>query len=84
MEKIKLVRPTKKDEKRVLDFKQECLSDGEKEIHGDGGLDNIDSYDEWLKKLKDGSKIETCSSDFVPATTYIAIRESDNKVIGTL
>jgi len=83
MEKIKLIRPNQKYKKAVMEFKNECLQENE-EIHGDGGLDKSNTFEEWLKKLEKESSKKTCDENFVPATTWLAVREFDGKIIGSI
>jgi predicted acetyltransferase len=82
MNEIKLIKPSLDDKKRVLDFKRECLESGENEIHGDGGLDEIDDYKEWFKKITLDSDLKNCEKTWVPATVYLAIRHEDNNIVG--
>lgn len=78
-----LVRPNLKYKEKAWEFRNECLIESE-EIHGDGGLDKSNNFEEWLENLKKESNKETCGEKFVPATTWLAIRESDEKVIGSI
>jgi len=83
MDRLKLIKPTLKDKEKAWEFRNECLLENE-EIHGDGGLDKSNSFEEWLENLKKESSKETCGENFVPATTWLAVRESDEKVVGSI
>ena len=83
MEKLKLIKPTKREEKEVMGFRKECLKN-EKEIHGDGGLDQMENYGEWLEHINNESNGINLKDGWVPATTFVAIKETDNKVVGIL
>ena len=82
MEKIKLIKPTKEYEEQAKEYIQE-FKDYNSEINGVGGLDKHDNYDEWLQKIEDYSKGINLG-ELVPASTYFAIRENDNKIIGMI
>ena len=83
MEKLKLVKPTKKYKRQAIDYIQEFYKYNSK-IHGVGGLcRHLDDYDGWLDKLEyDRNKIP--NEEFVPAETYFLIRENDDRIIGMI
>ena len=84
MDKIKLVFPTKSYEKQAKEYLQEHYENCEKSLNGTGGMARYENYDQWLDKIyKEHNKINI-SQDRVPATTYFAVRESDNKIIGMI
>lgn len=81
MSELKLVHPTKAYEKQVMDYKTEMLENGDS-FDGCAGLKNVATYDEWLdfdKRLK-----EQYGKDYVPSDVYLAVRISDNKLIGIM
>ena len=45
---------------------------------------HLDNYDGWLKKLENDLDYNNIKPDRVPANTYFAIREKDNKIIGMI
>jgi predicted acetyltransferase len=54
-------------------------------LHGIGGLDSqIDNYEEWVKNLDDYANGQNLPAGYVPASTYFAIREIDNRIVGML
>ena len=81
---LKLVFPTKEYKEQVEGYLKECLDNGEKELNGDGGLDRIKDFDKWLEKIKNDLSEETIEKGRVPATLFLAVRKSDNKVVGTI
>ena len=81
---LKLVFPQKEHKKQVEEYLKEHLDFGEKVLHGAGGLDRLGNFETWLEKVKKDISEETVESNRVPATLYLAIRKSDNKVIGTI
>ena len=80
---IYLVQPDKSHRQIILDYKSEF--EANKEIlHGSGGLDHIEIFDEWLQKIHDEQHLETVSEGRVPATEFLAIRTSDNTLVGMI
>ncbi len=77
---LKLVFPTKEYKKQVEEYLQEFFDNGELEIAGDGGLDRIKNFDEWLQKIEN----DLSSNKEIPSTVYLTIRKSDNKIVGNL
>ena len=78
MNEIELVFPTKIHEVSATEYYQEHLNFGENTLHGDSGLDNARSYDEWLEKINQALNHE------IRSIIFFAIRKSDNKMIGTI
>ncbi len=81
---IKLVRPTIELKEKALDYRQEHFDNNEMIINGSELFDKIDSYEEWLEKVSNNSKIDTVDSNWVLTDTFFAIRENDNKIIGII
>ena len=77
---ITLKRPTKEYESEALAFKQEFIDDGEMTINGSELLDQMDSYDEWLKSVTDNISPDTVNPEWVVTDTYFAFDEDDNIV----
>ena len=77
---IKLKRPTKEYESEALAFKQEFFDSGETTINGSELLDQMDSYDEWLKSVTDNISPDTVNLEWVVTDTYFAFDEDDNIV----
>lgn len=83
MDEIKLVKPTLEYKHEVLEYRAEFLDD-HNVIHGSGGLERFGSYEEWLKACDDGEHSEKVPKDRVPATQFLAIRNSDGKLVGMI
>jgi len=81
MNMIKLISPTIEHKEQVLDYKKEF---GDSRIEGSAGLRNANTFEEWYSALQDNSKEETIREGRVPASTYLAIRSSDNRVVGII
>ena len=77
---IKLKRPIKENEAEALAFKQEFIDNGEQTINGSELLDQMDSYDEWLKSVFDNTSPETVNPSWVVTDTYFAFDENDRLV----
>ena len=77
---ITLKRPVKEYESRAVDFKQEFIENGETTINGSELLDQMDSYDEWLKSVTDNISPDTVNPAWVVTDTYFAFDEDDNIV----
>jgi len=83
-DELELVFPTSEYKTQVEEYLQEFLDNGEYEIAGDGGLDRIKDFDEWLKKVKDDLSEENIEDNRIPAAVYLTVRKSDNKIVGNL
>ena len=79
-EMIILKRPVKEYESRATAFKQEFIENGETTINGSELLDQMDSYDEWLKSVTDNTSHDTVNPSWVVTDTYFAFDEDDNIV----
>lgn len=77
---LKLVFPTIDLKESALAYRQEHFDKGEKAIHGDGGLDEAENYEQWVEKIN--ADLKRDSGGFVPATTYFAF--DGNKMVGTI
>jgi predicted acetyltransferase len=78
---MELVFPTIEHKQAALDFKQEHFDNGETEIHGDGGLDGIDIYEDWLKLIQNAVNWEP-GEEKVPATVYFGM--VNGKIVGII
>lgn len=82
--KLKLVFPTEEYKEQIEEYLKEHFENGEYELSGDGGLDRIKNFDDWLLKVKGDLSEKTIKGNRVPATLLLGVRKSDNKVIGTI
>jgi len=81
MSDIKLVKPTIEYAEDIMKFRQELLDLGES-FAGCGKLRDCQTAEEWLKIIDMYESEEACSKVLVPSSTYIAVRLSDNKIVG--
>ncbi len=73
---IILKRPRKEYEAEAADLKQEFIDKGETTINGSELLDQMESYDEWLKSVTDNASPETVNPSWVVTDTYFAFNEN--------
>lgn len=83
MNDIILILPIKEHEFKANDFKKEFFDYGEKVINGSGLLDQLE-YKEWLEHTEKYRRKETAGHDWVPSTTFFAVRKEDEKIIGVI
>lgn len=83
-DELELVFPTIEHKAQVEEYLQEFFDNGEYEIAGDGGLDRIKDFDEWLRKIQNDVSKENIEENRIPATLYLTIRKSDNKIVGNV
>jgi len=81
-DKLKLKKPTYKDEKAVMEFRKEFI-DADSPFNGTSCLEDYDNYSEWLKNVRAYESYETIpNKNHVTASTYLAFRVRDNKLVG--
>ncbi len=83
MNEIILKIPTAEYAEQIMAYRREFLETGDKPS-GSGGLEKCESVEEWFQKVEKISRLETCPKQYATATQYIAVRESDNKLIGMI
>lgn len=83
MNEIKLVKATDLPVSKVMEFRQAFLSAGESSINGSRGLHHYDKYEDWLWLVKECEKPDNTTLG-VWASTYFAIREADEAVVGCI
>lgn len=83
-DELELVFPTPEYKNQVEEYLQEFFDNGEYEIAGDGGLDRIKDFDKWLEKVQNDLSEDSIEDNRIPATVYLTIRKSDNKIVGNV
>jgi predicted acetyltransferase len=78
--KLSLVFPTLAHKEAALRFRQEHYDNGETTIHGDGGLDDAESYEKWLEKVT--VELERDNNGLVQATMYFCF--AGDKLVGII
>lgn len=80
IEELELIFPTEEYKNQVEKYKIDMLNAGSK-LNGCSELEK-DDFDTWLKKCKDWEIGKNLPEGYNPATQYICIRKTDNKIIG--
>lgn len=78
-----LRKPTIDDAQKVWDFRQEFI-DNDEVMCGDSGMKKYENYVDWLDKVSKDDNPEFLQVGRVLATQFIAIRKSDNIVVGAV
>ncbi len=85
MNELELKFPSKDDKKMIEEYVQEHYQKQEYKLSGAGiGNERLNDFDKWLEKIQNDTSGQTVKEGRVPATLYIAIRKSDNKLVGTI
>ena len=82
MEGMQLIRPTEKYLQQVWEYKQEMFA-ADSSMDGAGPLRRMNSAQEWLDFCRQCETAEK-SEKLVPATQFILVRESDDKLVGMI
>ncbi|HCW52397.1 MAG TPA: GNAT family N-acetyltransferase [Clostridium sp.] len=83
MNRIELVQVCEKYKREIIDYKREFEINNDS-LHGTACIQNYENFESWLKKVQEHLKEETITDGFVPATTYMAIRKEDGRLIGMI
>ena len=83
MDKIILVKPDLSYADEIIKYKEESLKESPL-INGSAGLDRFSSIEVWLEELKKRSCKDTVPKGLVPSSTYLAVREKDNYIVGMI
>jgi predicted acetyltransferase len=83
MNRLKLILPTPEYKEKLIDYKREFLENGDS-MDGTAGLENAETFEEWYSAFCDNLKEETVRDGLVPANTYIAVSNDDNRLIGMI
>lgn len=85
MDTIELLEPSEEYADDILKFKQEIMdSDDNDKFAGCGNLDSCLSIQDWIYDTKIMSNPDTCPIGRVPSNIYIAVRKTDNKIVGII
>ena len=81
MEKIILIKPDLSYADEIIKYKEEALFE-KAIINSSINLEKFSSVEGWLDELKMKNSEDTVPEGLVPSTTYLAIREIDNYIVG--
>lgn len=79
MDKLLLIAPSLTYQETILAYK-EAFSD--EHLYGGNKLDTIETISDWLIHLEQSSSYATCQEGRSPSSTFLCIREKDQKMIG--
>lgn len=83
MDELVLVKPSKEMEDSIWAYRREYFDFGETRINGSCGLAHFENFDEWLDTALSIEK-DRLSKNGVHASTFFSVRQSDNKIIGSV
>jgi len=83
MSELNFIKATDLSLAKVMAFRQAFLSADECSIPGSRGLHHYDKYEDWLRLVNECSKPDNTVLG-VQASTYFAVRTSDDAVIGCI
>lgn len=82
---IFLTEPSEKYKEDIWKLRQEIEDSKDKDsFAGCGNLEQCGSAEEWIQTVRRGSAKETCPEGKVPANVYLALRESDQRIVGVI
>lgn len=80
---MRFIEPTIEYEEQIRTYRQEFLDSGGS-MDGTGALRRMEDPKQWIEHSLSSMKKETVPDGLIPATQYIFVRESDNKIVGML
>ena len=83
MEEFVLIRPTSEYVSQIAEYRQEFFVAGDS-MDGCGPLRRIEDPEEYIQVCKDCENEQTVPSHLVPATQFLFVRKSDNRLVGML
>lgn len=88
-EVLRLTEPSMEYEQQIWQFRQEILDAGDQDSFagcggGDRSLEACSSAGEWIERVRAGKSAETCPKGRVPSDMYLAVRETDDRLIGII
>ena len=85
MDKIKLIKPTIEYADDIMQFKQEIIDANDPDAFaGCGNLDECKTAQEWIDWISLRENQETCPEGRVSSNVFIAVRVSDNRIVGVI
>lgn len=80
---FRLIRPTVEYASQIAEYRQEFLDAGSS-MDGCGPLRRFENPEEYIQLCADYENPETVPSHLVPATQFLFVRKSDNKLVGMI
>ena len=78
---LKLVNPTMEYKEQVMNYRKVFLENNES-FDGCSGLEECETYEEWIDF--DNRLSKKYGKGYTPSTVLLAIRKSDNKLVGII
>lgn len=83
MEEFILLRPTDEYATQIAQYKQEFLEAGDS-MDGCGSLPRLENIEEYIRMCRDYEDPERVPEHLVPATQFLFVCKSDNRLIGMI
>ena len=83
MNDFELIRPTNEYADQIVEYRKEFLDAGDS-MDGTGPLSDIENPEEYIKMCLDYEDPNKVPSHLVPATQFLFVRKSDNKLVGMI
>lgn len=83
MDQVRLVLPTEEYLDQAADYRREMLEAGSS-MDGTGTLHEFDDMTAWLAEIRRYANSDTVPEGDVQATQFLAVRESDNRLVGMI
>ncbi len=80
---MKLTEPTMEYARQIQAYRREFLDCGDS-MDGTGGLGRFDRAEDWIRYSDACKSPDTVPQGRVPATQYLFLRESDQKIVGMI
>ena len=85
MRDIVLTVPSMKYAEEITAFRRELLDAHDADsFAGCSGLEKYEHPQDWLRHLDDRRSADTLPVGKVPSDTYLAVRHSDNRIVGII
>lgn len=82
---LHLIKPTLAYAEAILDFRREVeKAHDADDFAGCSFLKKCDTVEEWLSLLQTRESAATCPPGSVPSSAYLAVRTSDNRIVGMI
>ena len=83
MNDLFLVKPSSEYANQIIEYRQEFLNAGDS-MDGTGSLRRFENPEEYIKTCAEYEDPQTVPTHLVPATQFLFIRKSDNKLVGMI
>jgi len=83
MNEIKLIKPSTEYVEQIWEYRAEFISNDDN-LAGCAGLESAESIEKWLANIEKNSYEETVTEGLVPATTFLAVRKADYRIVGMI